>query len=217
MLPGLTRRTRRFATHVQTFPPTSVAGQWVTRLLAWGQMGPSMQRRAACGLFLVPVVVALGGSCRKGDAVKRPGADDVPIFAGDGGRPADELGRAIHAALAAGDVNSLRRLSAPPSVARCDRRLFPDFVTNWTLRKRKGALQSVGKVTDVSAMAAGQTHRHTGCVAGQTVTSGQILLFVEPLNQGPLTKTIFSPFWIVKPGSDPSPDSGWYLADRLAY
>lgn len=163
-----------------------VAGQWMTRPLAWGQMSPRCSGEWR-GLFLVLALGALGGSCRKGDGLKNPGSDDEPIFEG------------------------------PPSVARCDRRRFPDFVTSWTLRKMKGALQNVGKVTNISPLTAGPTHRHTECVAGQALSSGQILLFMEALNQGSLTRTTFSPFWIVKPGSDPSPDSGWYLADRLAY
>lgn len=160
-------------------------------------------------------VVVIGLSCQSAVSDDKRGVE--PIFASDEGKSAEDLGRSIHAALSAGDLRGLLKLTAPPSVAKCDRKLFPDFVTNWTARKRKGALQSVGKVTDVSKLGAGKAHEYTECIAQRPLTVGQILLFMEPLGQGPLTKTIFSPFWIVKVGDDASPERGWYLADRLAY
>jgi hypothetical protein len=163
-------------------------------------------------LVLISAVIA-STACSKN---KSDGPPNPDISATDDGQSSDALGRAIHAALQANDTNALLKLTPPPSLAKCERKSAASFLDRWK-QKHNGAIQTVGAISDIEKVPSGTQHKTTKCTVQKNVTFGQILVYLDKDPPEKVKTTLFSPFWIVKEGDDPSPKSGWYLADPLAY
>jgi hypothetical protein len=140
----------------------------------------------------------------------KPGAPNAEVYATDNGKSTDALGHELYAALRTQDANAVLKLTAPPTLVKCERNSVAGFATAWN-DKHKGVFQSVGAPSDITKVAAGSAHKYSRCTAVKDVTFGQVLVYSDPSAKD--KPAPFSPFWIVKEGNDPSATTGWYLAD----